>query len=346
MKIRLLYLSFALVYLTLSIQSVFADEKKAFTFGKHKSPWTWQKPFPEDIEDAIIETKPGKKSAYPKAVITKRGLRFFNENMQERRFVSYESLGPADWRKKASKGKRHIGVLANKLAHRAKGGNSKAVFKVFDTDGNMLWEKDISKVGYEMPSVSPDGSYIVCTGDPSLILSDFEPSILDRNGAKIKLFAIDLSKPLGRVKCVSFDGDGGYFTLVRIFNDINPQVCSLMKFARSGELIWEQKYYDRQVILTEMSDSGRYIFCVTTKVIEVYTGNVVQVKGHSVREKYISGVEYYLRMLDGSGNELWTTKSEPGNYSVEFIRNESALKAVVNGNTMLFNAGTGQKLGE
>lgn len=343
------------VAVCLCLGPAFAAEKE-LSYGRHGKVWKWDKPFSEDVEDAIIETKTVRKSAlnnensgtaeerieYPKAVITKKGLRFFDENMKQRKYLKYSKLGPSDWDKNAGRSKRHIGVLVNKLVHHSMKGRSQAMFKAFDTDGNELWEIDISSVGYGMPSISPDGKYIVCTGDPTLDVTGFMPSIWDKSGMVKRLFNDQgQRKSVGRVRCISFDASGDYFTLVRMQSSYDPGACSLVKYDRSGNVAWEKKIDGEQIQQSELSDSGNYDLCVTTKLIEEETGESVTVRGMTIKKKRLVAVQYHVKMFDKDGRELWSKGMIPGNHSIVFSPDENKVMVSTVRHDFTFDTKTG-----
>jgi len=140
------------------------------------------------------------KIPYPKVMIGRSDIMFlgFKGNI-----VKKYPLG--EWAEVGfSKNKQFIGILGLGKSQKDR------IFSMLDSEGNILWKTEITRVGYTLPHISPNGEYVIAEGDPSYDLCDYYPSIWDKNGLVKGLFEEGTRAEL---KGVDFTTDGEYFVI-------------------------------------------------------------------------------------------------------------------------------------
>lgn len=133
-----------------------------------------------------------------------------------------------------SKNKKFIGILGLGKSQKDR------IFTMLDSEGNILWKRDITRVGYTLPHISPNGEYVIAEGDPSYDLCDYYPSIWNKSGLVKGLFE---EGTRAKLKGVDFTADGEYFVIA--YETAVVETTSQKIKTRIGE---ELPYYKIQKI--------------------------------------------------------------------------------------------------
>ncbi len=154
-----------------------------------------------------------------------------------------------------SKNRRYIGIV-----------KSRKEFTMLNDNGELLWQTDISRVGYGWPYISPDGQYIVCVGDITGDFTDYYPSVWDKNG-----FAKGLVKEDGRTDYelldLDFTENGDYFVTTfkqKGYTKKERYLDSLILclFDRKGNKVWQKMVGRGSGGYVSISENGNYIAVV------------------------------------------------------------------------------------
>lgn len=208
------------------------------------------------------------KIPYPKVMIGRSDIMFlgFKGNI-----VKKYPLG--EWAEVGfSKNKQFIGILGLGKSQKDR------IFSMLDSEGNILWKTDITRVGYTLPHISPNGEYVIAEGDPSYDLCDYYPSIWDKNGLVKGLFEEGTRAEL---KDIDFTADGEYFVIayesaavettsqkIKTRTGEELPYYKLLKytwvslFTKTGDVVWKQKLsgLSRGV---SISKTGDYVAVLT-----------------------------------------------------------------------------------
>ena len=214
---------------------------------------------------------------YPKVMIGRSNIIFLDVRGNiERKYY----LG--EWAEVGfSKNEKFIGILG--LGKKKK----ERIFTMLDRDGNVLWKTDITRVGYTLPYISPDGEYVIAEGDPSYDLCDYYPSIWDKNGLVKGLFEEDTK---AEIEEIDFTEDGKHFV-------ISYEICSvettnkMIKTATGEELPYLKLKKSTNINL--FTEDGKNLWSKQFKKIN-NSGLAISPKGNYIA--FVSSLKGSLQM--------------------------------------------------
>ncbi|PKM99724.1 MAG: hypothetical protein CVU78_04830 [Elusimicrobia bacterium HGW-Elusimicrobia-2] len=316
-------------------------QKKVKVQDKNKIDWAWKFEFPEKMEDMIIEKKKTKTKIlkngkeiiiekvvkYPKAIIREDGLKFYDENGNNKKTVDFKNISQPGWRSRAKVSGKYIGV-SSKIGGYDKEGNRRASagnFVMIDSEGNILW-KFKKHLDYFHPS--PDGKYVV--GVPNGEWSESPLYIYNSKGIVIK----EIQKPNDGYK-IDFSKNGELIALG--LNDTRTRRGYLTLLDKNGNEKWRKEITEREKEIdgfginnVAISNNGEYILVVTIKAQIEETGEIKVIKGRTGREKVLKkrkyiGTQYHLDRFNKSGKLIWRKEISPSNYKFMFSEDDSRI---------------------
>lgn len=185
----------------------------------------------------------------PHAVVTANKIIFLNEKQKTVKELLFKDIMPSGsdafvWH---SKNGRFIGIRTNILKHAdPSGGGVEVKLAIYDLNGEKKWEINISDIGYySRPYISPDGKYVVCTGDWSHLYAAYRPSVRISSGE-----IIDLGHSDHLINSISIADSGDFFALTTESqgHTSTGRECSADKVAenlyvydRNGKELWRKE---------------------------------------------------------------------------------------------------------
>ena len=249
---------------------------------------------------------------YPKILVKEGKIEFLDEKGSVKKIFSLLPLKGEINRITVnfSKNRKFIGVV-----------KSRKEFTMLNTDGDILWQTDISRVGYGWPYISPDGKYIVCVGDITGDCGDYFPSIWDKNGF-VKGLVEEDQRDKYELLHLDFTEGGDYFvatfrqkgyelkgeyeeslkTLTYAPKPLN--YLTLCLFNRNGKKIWQKMIERGRGGYVTISENGSYIAVV-----------IWQIDSESQE----------LHLYKRNGDFCWKTNIRLGETYFSFSKNELSL---------------------
>lgn len=350
--------------------------------AKVKVEKIWERKFDEEIKDVAFgegeitveearnmgmkgleKERPRKKIKvrYPKIAVTKKAIKFLDPKGKVKKQISLGEITPKGWERKVKISKQGIGVLSHIFRYK-EDRPSEAEFTMIDKNGNILYKIDISKVGYNMPYISPS-NYIVGTGDITGDYFGYLPSVWNHRGLVKVLFKWEEMKIVEwggaefSLNSCAFNGDGKLFATTiykRIWNQNDKKFKEehwLILFNENGEEIWRRDLSPYKIRDIGVSDNGEFIVVRTSRRIYEETGETKIIKDKRGKERIakrrkLKEAENYLLLFDKNGILLWKKNIPSGELNSIFSTDEKKLFAIIGRARYLFNVSTGDLVWE
>ncbi|MBU1261649.1 hypothetical protein KKG61_02510 [bacterium] len=199
-------------------------------------------------------------------------IKFFSEKEKKKKEILLQEITPKGWRTNVgfSKNKKYIGVTSKITRYSQEWldeGPSEAKFTMIDTNGQILWE---AVTNLDEPfGISPNGQYIVCTGDTTGDYWDYMPSVWNSKGLVKKMFGE--KEWYGVDPYLDFSKDGNWFAVI----------------AGKGETI--------------LTENGRYGGCIPHRYLIVFDE-----KGNELWRKEIAVDPWMIDSMNISDDDVIT----------------------------------------
>lgn len=218
--------------------------------AKGKEPkLIWQKEFDEKIIDMAVghkeiekvvmkegkEVKVKEEILYPKVVVTKKAIKFLDEEGRVKKERPLKTLGYATF----SPNKKCVGIYGMFK----EGDNTIEDFSITDNEGKVLWEFKKEYPGYI--HMEEGGRVLHISDKGRVVASELEViEFFDEKGKLLKKFSISKTGAFPLYFNGVFSEDGEYFVGVP-GGDIPKDTSRLFLFDKNGNKLWEKHLEER-----------------------------------------------------------------------------------------------------